>query len=121
MSDNMKEAARIRNELFGIPNNERRIDSFASEIVAMLKPKSAQETSLAFVERMEAMDWWQIGREDADHLIRLAKTAALIEEYKMGVDFMTGNWIAGKDRKVASYPTIHEAVRSVADKIKGAS
>ena len=55
---------------------------------------------------------------DIDELLRLAKTAALIEKHKMGVDFMTGNWIVGKDRKVSCYPTIHEAVRAVADKIK---
>lgn len=62
MSDNMKEAARIRDELFGIPNNEKRIDDFAAEIVAILKPMSDKEKVLArWPDAWCHFDKWDLG------------------------------------------------------------
>jgi len=96
-----------------------------------------KETSLAFVERMErtAASDRQNGPntlryDEIDRLIELAKTAALIEEHRLGVMpyQVTNVFDPGKswvwdvsphgDEPVVINADLHAAVRAVADKIK---
>ena len=90
---------------------------------------TAQETSLAFVERMESVEIPShsilISREDFLHLRQIAKTAALIEEHRIDVSFAeTGD---GRPAGCILFPLVggvfeaqdlSTAVRAVADKIK---
>ena len=84
---------------------------------------SDKETSLAFVERMEKRDLWPfpITREDRAELVRLAKTAALIEEHRLRLEPS----VYGPDYRVISiainyahHADLHTAVRGLGEKIK---
>jgi len=86
------------------------------------------ETALEFVERMERMLPVDIphhqlqAEQDARRLLKLAKTAALIEEHKLRPQWSSRNrcWhveaINGTTFHIA--PDIQTAVRAVADRIK---
>ena len=87
------------------------------------------ETSLAFVERMERMLPVDIpphqlqAEQDARRLLKLAKTAALIEEHglSIGQPDEDGYWCAydtNNDDLQTNDKSFHTAVRAVADKIK---
>ena len=87
---------------------------------------SDKESALAFVERMEAHrrkdPTIALTFAEIDELLRLAKTAALIEGHQINivhgpymieaVSSESGEWSEKSD--------LHTAVRSVADKIKEA-
>jgi hypothetical protein len=94
---------------------------------------TAKETSLAFVERMEKFNATLRFNPDIEELLRLAKTAALIEEHRLRIGYYTPD--APNDDGEHGYrcwppfdvgnekvsESLHEAVRAVADKIKEAS
>ena len=86
-----------------------------------------KETSLAFVVRMERSkaqlsEFTFLTPEQVDLLLRLAKTAALIEEHRLDVMFATESNVAIYEPKAnwkhVGFDNVHEAVRAVADKIK---
>lgn len=82
-----------------------------------------KETSLAFVERMEKMHLSiPFSYDERQSLLRLAKTAALIEEHGLMVnppDGMNPAWYASEKGTFGEERlTLHEAVLAVADKIK---
>ena len=89
----------------------------------------AKETSLEFVERMERTSNADrqtgpntLRYDDIDHLIALAKTAALIDTNAISVQRNGGNCVATVWKNfihTKSLPAdLHTAVRAVADKIK---
>jgi len=84
-----------------------------------------KETSLEFVERMEKFNATLRPNADIDELLRLAKTAALIEEHGLMVSppmQVRPQWFVGYDIGVSDRnKDLHSVVRAVADKIKEAS
>lgn len=83
---------------------------------------SDKETSLAFVERMERELEAGINQSalEAERTLRLAKTAALIEEHRMTIEPLddgTGCWMS-YDGEPHYHKDLHTAVRAVADKIR---
>lgn len=87
---------------------------------------SAQETSLAFVERMESVEIPShsvlISREDFLHLRQIAKTAALIEVHRMDIipthEKKFTVFVRHTVNDGVSEDDLNTAVRAVADKIK---
>ena len=87
---------------------------------------SAKETSLEFVDRMEAdypkgfTGFTSVTSEEYQNLIRLAKTAALIEVHRLDVLHNEKTCIVtgAKESQFAQTDTVHTAVLTVADKIK---
>ena len=81
-----------------------------------------KETSLEFVERMEKFNATLRPNADIDELLRLAKTAALIDTHAIVVQRNGGSWVAAVWKNfihTKSLPAdLHTAVRAVADKIK---
>lgn len=85
-----------------------------------------KETSLAFVERMEAAHAVSgapvmYSRSNMMELLRLAKTAALVEEHRLWVEPPIGasKWrIVGRAPIQHDHKDLHTAVRAVADRIK---
>ena len=79
-----------------------------------------KETSLAFVERIAKKPsdkWTQVEYEE---MLKLAKTAALIEEHRMTIEPLDDGsncWLS-YDGEPHYYKDLHTAVRAVADKIK---
>lgn len=83
------------------------------------------ETSLEFVEKLEA--FYGDNSESMSRLLRLAKTAALIEEHRLDIEQSPANvdvtWFwPGVGEPVDDVhcfdEDVHTAVRAVADKIK---
>ena len=83
---------------------------------------SDKETSLAFVERMEQTDKHASALHEYDKLLRLAKTAALIEDHRMDIipthEKKFTVFVRHTVNDGVSEEELHTAVRAVADKIK---
>lgn len=76
-----------------------------------------KETSLAFVERIRTLDSIaDLTITERVGLLKLAKTAALIEKHRGSVAMRTV--INHYMRGMGSHEDFHTAVRAVADKIK---
>lgn len=81
------------------------------------------ETSLEFVEKLEA--FYGDNSESMSRLLRLAKTAALIEEHRTSIhapySIPAQGWLVVSTqmpRIEIELADLHEAVRAVDDKIK---
>jgi len=86
---------------------------------------SAKETSLEFVDRMEAdypkgfTGFTSVTSEEYQNLIRLAKTAALIDEHRLGINPWSAYWdVQHRSGHYTEADDLHTAVRAVADKIR---
>lgn len=90
-----------------------------------------KEPSLAFVERMErvnAAEWFTFGpfsEDETKELLRLAKTAALIDEYKIDIlapsvkdSPKIARWRVGPLFGSVYHNDLHTAVRTMTDKSK---
>lgn len=77
------------------------------------------ETSLEFVERMEQTDKHAIALHEYDSLLRLAKTAALIDTHRLGINPWSAYWdVQHRSGHYTEADDLHTAVRAVADRIK---
>lgn len=85
------------------------------------------ETSLEFVERMEkrfeldVSGEYQIelSRNETEQFLKLAKTAALIDEHRLGINPWSAYWdVQHRSGHYTEADDLHTAVRAVADKIK---
>lgn len=79
---------------------------------------TTKETSLEFVERRIAERWSSAGEDERKTLI-LAKTAALIEDHRLGINPWSAYWdVQHRSGHYTEADDLHTAVRAVADKIK---
>ena len=75
------------------------------------------ETSLEFVEQLE--EFYGDNSETMNRLLHLAKTAALIDEHRLGINPWSVYWdVQHRSGHYTEADDLHTAVRAVADKIK---
>ena len=82
---------------------------------------SDKETSLEFVERMEKFNATLRPNADIDELLRLSKTAALIDTHRLRLEpsaCSTDYRVISVAINHAHHGELHQAVRAVADKIR---